>query len=162
MNEFRVRRATHDDLPVLVDFNDRLAEETESKQLDLDTLRSGIAALLSDPQKGRYFVACQEETVVGQAMHTWEWSDWRNGQIWWLQSVYIAPEFRQQGVFRLLFKHLLSKAESDPNVVGLRLYVENENAPAQATYERLGLLPTSYSVMECLFQPDHSVNKTAK
>lgn len=156
MSEFWVRRATTDDLSILVDFNGRLAEETEDKRLDRGTLEAGIRALLADSRKGRYFVACQGDAVVGQAMHTWEWSDWRNGQIWWLQSVYIAREYRQQGVFRLLFEYLLSEAENDPNVVGIRLYVENENAPARATYERLGLLRTSYSVMECLLQPDVS------
>jgi ribosomal protein S18 acetylase RimI-like enzyme len=81
-------------------------------------------------------------------MHTFEWSDWRNGDIWWLQSVYVSPEYRRRGVFRALFDHLRRKAEADPGVVGLRLYVEEQNSRAHATYERLGLKPGGYFVLE--------------
>lgn len=83
-------------------------------------------------------------------MHTWEWSDWRNGEIWWLQSVYVLPEFRRQGVFRSLIQHLQAEAAASPNVVGLRLYVEEHNTTAQATYDRLGLKLAGYVVMEAL------------
>ena len=84
-------------------------------------------------------------------MHTWEWSDWRNGEIWWLQSVYVHPDFRRQGVFRLLYEYLFEEAQADSNVVGIRLYVENDNRRAQETYQRLGMHRAGYSVMEKLF-----------
>jgi ribosomal protein S18 acetylase RimI-like enzyme len=106
---------------------------------------------LADPRKGRYFLACCHGEVVGQMMHTWEWSDWRNGQIWWLQSVYVLPEFRRRGVFRRLFAHLQQQAESDPEVIGLRLYVEAGNQTALETYRRMGLESAGYLVLEQIF-----------
>jgi ribosomal protein S18 acetylase RimI-like enzyme len=136
---------------VIVDYNCRLASETEGKQLDRPTVERGVAALLADPRHGRYFVACDGSRVVGQMMHTYEWSDWRNGQIWWLQSVYVAADFRQRGVFRALFEHVLKAAEADPGVVGVRLYVEEENKSAQAAYAKLGLDEAGYHVMERMF-----------
>lgn len=147
-----IRPAVPDDWPTIVEFNCRLAEESEGKRLDRADVEPGVRALLADPRKGRYFVAEAKETeaprVVGQLMHTFEWSDWRNGDIWWLQSVYVHPEFRRRGVFTALFEHLRSEAEADPGVVGLRLYVEEQNARAHATYEKLGLTPGGYFVME--------------
>ena len=148
MDQFDVRLALSDDWETIVDFNCRLAEETENMQLDPATVRAGVEAVLADPHKGRYFVACVGQNVVGQMMHTWEWSDWRNGEIWWLQSVFVAPQYRRQGVFRRLYQHLLDEAVADPNVVGLRLYVERENQPAHATYRGLGMQETDYLVME--------------
>ncbi|HVW01866.1 MAG TPA: GNAT family N-acetyltransferase, partial [Planctomycetaceae bacterium] len=120
---------------------------------DRPTVERGVAALLADPRHGRYFVACDGPRVVGQMMHTYEWSDWRNGQIWWLQSVYVAADFRQRGVFRALFEHVLHAAEADPGVVGVRLYVEDENKSAQAAYAKLGLDEAGYHVMERMFAP---------
>lgn len=166
-----VRPAVPDDWPTIVDFNCRLAEESEGKRLDRADVEPGVQALLADPRKGRYFVAVVHDTeqpapsaqanppgppflrgeegrVVGQLMHTFEWSDWRNGDIWWLQSVYVHPDYRRQGVFRALFDRLQSEAAADPNVVGLRLYVEEANTKAHATYEMLGLKPGGYFVME--------------
>ncbi len=147
---FTIRQADSVDEEVVVDFNCRLAAETESKQLDRPTVRLGVRAILGNPRHGRYFVACLDGRVVGQMMHTFEWSDWRNGEIWWLQSVYVDPDFRRQGVFRQLVQHLQSEAAASPNVAGLRLYVEEHNTAAQETYERLGLMPAGYVVMESL------------
>ncbi|HUG92661.1 MAG TPA: GNAT family N-acetyltransferase, partial [Planctomycetaceae bacterium] len=127
VDSMHVRLATAADRDTIAEFNCRLAEESEETSLDPETVREGVAALLADPAKGRYFVACAGGRIVGQLMHTWEWSDWRNGQIWWLQSVYVHPDYRRRGVFRRLFEHVLREAESDPGVVGLRLYVENGN-----------------------------------
>ncbi len=143
-----VRPATPADAEVLIDFNCRLAAETEHKQLDRDTVSHGVRRALADPAKARYFVACLGGRPVGQVMHTWEWSDWRNGYFWWLQSVYVVPAHRGRGVFRALFEHLRALAELDPEVIGLRLYVERENAAAQQVYARLGLTPTGYLVLE--------------
>jgi ribosomal protein S18 acetylase RimI-like enzyme len=153
MPELLVREATPDDWPRIAEFNRRLALETESLVLDGPTREAGVKAALADRSKARYFVACEESgQIVGQLMHTYEWSDWRNGDIWWLQSVYVHPDYRSQGVFRLLFEHLAREAESDPTVVGLRLYVEDHNERAQEVYGRLGLEAAGYQVMERFFR----------
>lgn len=156
MTDITTRTAVPADCEAIVAGNCRLAAETESKRLDVATVRSGVRALLADPGKGRYFVACCGDEVVGQVMYTREWSDWRNGEIWWLQSVYVAPAYRRQGVFRRLFRHVYEQAQADPSVVGLRLYVERENRPAQDVYRRLGLQEPGYFVMERLFDLDRS------
>ena len=147
---FVIRQAGPTDDEVVVDFNCRLAEETEAKQLDRATVQLGVRAILGNSRHGRYFVACIDGRVVGQMMHTFEWSDWRNGEIWWLQSVYVHPDYRRQGVFRQLIQHLQAEAAASPRVVGLRLYVEEHNTSAQLTYEQLGLKPAGYVVMESL------------
>jgi ribosomal protein S18 acetylase RimI-like enzyme len=150
--EITIRNATHDDAETIADFNCRLAAETEDKPLDPETVRMGVSALLDDTRRGQYFVACTSDgQIVGQLMHTFEWSDWRNGDIWWLQSVYVHADYRRQGVFRKLHQHLEELAESTPGVVGLRLYVENENSRAQETYCSLGFVEPGYRVMERMF-----------
>ena len=143
-----IRLAVRDDWPTIAEFNCRLAEESEGKQLDRQHVEPGVGAILDDPRKGRYLVALAEGRIVGQMMHTYEWSDWRNGDIWWLQSVYVHPDFRRHGVFRALFERLRSEAEADPSVVGLRLYVEAHNTRAHEAYRRLGLTDGGYFVME--------------
>lgn len=144
----QIRPASIDDWPIIVDFNCRLAAETEGKELDRAHVEPGVKAVLNDPRKGRYFVACIDGRVVGQLLHTFEWSDWRNGDIWWLQSVYVHPDFRRAGVFRALFDYLCQEAAADPGVVGLRLYVEAHNSRAQQTYQKLDLANAGYVVME--------------
>ena len=143
-----LRRAAPADGPVVAEFNRRLARESEGKALDPAVLAAGVAAVLADARKGLYFLAEQDQTVLGQIMVTFEWSDWRNGWIWWIQSVYVRPEARRQGVFRALFRHVHQMARQDPGVIGLRLYVERDNHAAQEVYQRLGLGRTSYLVME--------------
>jgi GNAT superfamily N-acetyltransferase len=147
-----IRSAQFDDWPTIADFNTRLAYETEGKRLDPDTIAQGVRTLLLQPQHGRYFVACIQDRIVGQIMHTREWSDWRNGEIWWLQSVYVLSEFRQRGVFRALFAHLQSLAQASSDVIGLRLYVEEHNTRAQEAYLTLGLKRAGYAVMEHVFR----------
>ncbi|MBW3538658.1 MAG: GNAT family N-acetyltransferase [Planctomycetes bacterium] len=151
MNDIHVRAAQPDDAPTIVEFNRRLALESESIALQTATLAAGVAALLADGGKGRYFVACSNGRVVGQLMHTREWSDWRNGDIWWLQSVYVDADYRRRGVFRKLFEHLYGEARRDPTVVGLRLYVETHNRHARETYASLGMREAGYDVMEQFF-----------
>ena len=151
MSECVVRAATVDDQDTIADFNARLAEETEDVSLDRETVVQGVRALLSDRTRGTYYVACTDGWIIGQIMHTREWSDWRNGDIWWIQSVYVHPDHRRRGVFRSLYAHLKTLATSDPGVVGLRLYVERENQAAQATYADLGMTPVPYLVMQHLF-----------
>lgn len=146
--DITIRPGRLSDVPQLVEFNCRLAFETEHLTLDQPTVEQGVTAALRDPSKARYFVACVDDVPIGQIMHTWEWSDWRNGSLWWLQSVYVHPDYRGRGVFRSLFRHVHQLACDDPQVVGLRLYVERENAVAQSVYESLGLTAGGYLVME--------------
>ncbi len=149
-SELTIRPATLDDWATIVEYNCRLAEESEHKQLDRPTVELGVGAILQDHNKGRYFVACADGNVVGQLMLTMEWSDWRNGDIWWLQSVYVHPDFRRRGIFRQLFNHVRDLAASTPQIVGLRLYVERENARAHSTYSELGMSPAGYFVMQMM------------
>jgi len=146
-----IRQASLSDAPVIAEFNLRLAEETEQLRLDPAIVRAGVAAILSDPIKGLYFVAEMDGVVVGQLMITYEWSDWRNGNLWWIQSVYVKPEFRGQGVFGALFKHLEDLARASHGVAGLRLYMDAENHRARRTYERLGMKHSNYEVFEIDF-----------
>src|SRR5579885_3015090 len=130
-----VRRATPDDLAVIVDFNRRLAEESEGKALDRAVLTAGVAAALADPSgKGPYFLAEDGGEVVGQMQVTFEWSDWRNGWFWWIQGVYVRAGSRRRGVFRALYDHVSRAAREEPGVIGLRLYVERDNVAAQQAY----------------------------
>jgi GNAT superfamily N-acetyltransferase len=148
-----VRPARIADAPVIAEFNRRLASETESRSLEEARLRQGVEALLRDASKGLYFVAEAEGQVVGQLMLTYEWSDWRNGTFWWIQSVYVRPECRRRGVLTALFEHVSQLANRERDVCGLRLYVDKHNRPAHAVYERLGLRPSSYEVLELDFVP---------
>jgi ribosomal protein S18 acetylase RimI-like enzyme len=143
-----IRPATSADAPAIVEANRRLAAETEDKVLDLVVLERGVARVLADATRGRYLVADDGERVVGQLMLTWEWSDWRDGWFWWIQSVYVWPEARGQGVFRRLYEQVIGEARTAGNVVGIRLYVENANKAAQETYYRLGMKQAGYFVLE--------------
>lgn len=147
----RIRKATLTDAPVVAEFNLRLAEETEQLRLNPQTVSAGVAAVLNDPAKGLYFVAEAAGAVVGQLMVTYEWSDWRNGNLWWIQSVYVKPEFRSRGVFRALFEHLKSLARASHDVAGLRLYMHAENDRARRAYEHLGMKRSDYEIFEMDF-----------
>ncbi|MBI2823537.1 MAG: GNAT family N-acetyltransferase [Planctomycetia bacterium] len=144
----RVREATIDDVRTIVEFNRLLALESENKTLDPAVLTLGVEQALAQPALCRYFVAELGTEVVGQTMITYEWSDWRNGVIWWIQSVYVAPRHRGGGVFRALHEHIRTLAHAMPNVRALRLYVEQENHAAIATYRRMGLAPTGHLLYE--------------
>jgi GNAT superfamily N-acetyltransferase len=149
----RIRPAVPADLVTIVEFNSLLASETESKTLDRTILEAGVASALADPDRLRYWVAelDGEPQPVGQAAVTREWSDWRMGWIWWFQSVYVAAPFRGRGVFRALYQHVRDEARSLRDVIGLRLYVEDANEPAQRTYQSLGMKPGGYSVYQELW-----------
>ena len=151
-----IRDAVPADRPAIVEFNRLLAVETEHKVLDPAILDQGVARALAEPDRLRYWVAqlsCVEgHRLIGQTAITREWSDWRNGWIWWLQSVYIKADCRGQGVFKALYRHIYDQAmASSSNVIGLRLYVENSNLRAQQTYQALGMKPGGYSVLEELW-----------
>ncbi len=143
-----IRPATLADLDVLVQFSGAMAKETEGRTLDLDRLRQGTRAVLESSGHGRYLVAEKDGTVVGQLLITYEWSDWRNGVFWWIQSVYVAPSVRRGGIYRTMHMHVEREARARGDVCGVRLYVEKENAAAQAAYARLGMKPTGYCVYE--------------
>jgi ribosomal protein S18 acetylase RimI-like enzyme len=144
----RIRAAEAADLEVLVGFAQAMARETEGKHLDDATLRPGTATLLADPSLGRCFVVESKGEVVASLMLTTEWSEWRNGLFWWIQSVYVRPGERGRGHYRRLHEHVRALAAQDPRVCGLRLYVERENSGAQATYRALGMEETQYLVFE--------------
>jgi GNAT superfamily N-acetyltransferase len=143
-----IRRATPADATVVVEFNRRLAEETEGKTLDISVLTVGVTAGLADPAKAWYFLAEEDGVVLGQMMITFEWSDWRNGWFWWIQSVYVRADARRRGIFRRLYEHVSQRAREGPDVIGLRLYVERHNHAAQQTYTHLGMEPAGYLVFE--------------
>ena len=143
-----VRQARSADAPLVIDFNCLLAAESEGKTLDAKSIRPGVDAILADPGKGFYFLAEEAGQVLGQISVTFEWSDWRNGWFWWIQSVYVRKEARRRGVFRSLYAHVEQLARSDPFVIGLRLYVEEANKSAQQTYFDLGMERTGYFVLE--------------
>lgn len=146
--ELCVREATLDDTATIVEFNRRLAFESEQRVLDRATLQRGIARALTEPDLCRYFLAERDGRVVGQAMITYELTDWRDGVMWWLQSVYVEPPSRRQGVFRALFEHISALARTRSDVRGLRLYVERANRGAMSTYRAVGLKPTGHFVYE--------------
>ncbi len=156
-----IRPASQDDLDIIVMFNAAMALETERRQLDLPTLRQGTLAVLESPAYGFYVLAALQEDKrykpVGQLMITYEWSDWRNGAFWWIQSVYVEPNRRGQGVFRAMHDHILVRAKADPRVCGLRLYVKRENRRAQTVYQHLGLTPSAYTVFEQDFVLGHEI-----
>jgi len=147
-----IRDATPADRDIIADYNSRLSEETDDGPLDSTLIVPGVTALLADRAKGRYWLAEENGQIVGQIGITYEWSDWRNGMLWWVQSVYVHADHRRKGVFSALFRHVESLAEEDSEVVGLRLYVERDNARAQATYTDLGLSMTGFQVMQSLFR----------
>jgi GNAT superfamily N-acetyltransferase len=147
----QIRDARPGDHAAIVHGNSQLALETEGKTLDPDVLAQGVATALADTDRLRYWVAEIDDQIVGHAAITREWSDWRNGWLWWLQSVYVWPEHRAQGVFRALYQHIRSESIRAADVIGLRLYVEEGNLRAQSTYRALGMKPGGYAVYEDLW-----------
>lgn len=144
-----IRKAILRDADVIAEFNVKLARESEDLGLDLNTVTQGVTALLNDPAKGVYFVAEEESQVVGQLLITYEWSDWRNGYFWWIQSVFVKADCRGRGVFAMLLEHVQGLARGQGNVCGLRLYVEQENDRARGAYLKLGFEQKHYQVFEC-------------
>ncbi len=160
----RIRRATIADKETIRVFNAALARETEARNLDIQVLQAGVEAILADPLKGWYVLAecvpdSGQPTVIGQILITFEWSDWRNGYFWWLQSLYVDQHYRQQGVFRQLYEYVCGEARhSLENVCGFRLYVEGSNHTAQEIYAYIGLQRTPYQMYEIDFSENQSVS----
>ncbi len=147
-SDIKIRHATPDDLEQIVTYNQGLAIETEGRTIDDATLRNGIEQALADRRRCLYFVAERGPEVVGQCMVTFEWTDWRNGWLWWFQSVYVHKNHRRQGIFRALYDHVEREARSNPDVRGLRLYVERDNHTAMKTYDEMGMTPSGHIVYE--------------
>ena len=144
--EFRL--ATLDDADVIARFAADMALETENLTLDRERVRRGVEAALRDPSKGFYLLAVADGKVVGQSMATFEWSDWSDGMRWWVQSVYVHPDYRRRGIYRGLFEHLRGLAANEDAVCCLRLYVHRQNRSAQAVYQKLGFQETQYHLYE--------------
>jgi ribosomal protein S18 acetylase RimI-like enzyme len=155
LDHLNVRLARPEDAAAITSFSAAMALETEGRRLDLDRLHLGTIALLEYPDRGFFMVAELEEAddrqLLGQLMITYEWSDWRNGAFWWIQSVYVDPAWRRRSVFRRMHETVMATAKTSPNVCGVRLYVEESNGAAQAVYRKVGLTPSSYAIFETDF-----------
>ena len=149
--EITIREARRADIETLVGFNAAMATETEGKSLDLATLIGGTTSVFDDPQKGFYLMAEVDGSVVGSLLVVYEWSDWRNSTFWWIQSVYVRQDWRRKGVYRMLHDRVHQAARSRPDVCGIRLYVDQDNLPAQATYTSLGMSKSHYDLFEIDF-----------
>jgi len=143
-----IRLAIEKDAPELVEFNQAMALETEGKHLDSEILKNGVESVFNDEKKGFYVVTEADAKIVGGLMVTFEWSDWRNSWFWWIQSVYILPEYRGRSIYRLMYEFVKDKAKQEKNVCGFRLYVEKENVNAQKVYEKLGMESSHYLMYE--------------
>ncbi|MFO7754664.1 MAG: GNAT family N-acetyltransferase [Bacteroidales bacterium] len=149
MKNLFIREARIIDAEKIISFQKSMAMETEDMSLDTDTVNHGVHAVFADPHKGKYYVAEYKGEVMGSLLITYEWSDWRNSFVWWLQSVYILPEHRRKGIFKEMYLHVKETALQN-NVSGLRLYVEQENVNAQKTYEAMGMKSDHYRMYEWL------------
>jgi GNAT superfamily N-acetyltransferase len=148
LTDILIRPARPEDAPAVVDFQLRLAKETEDLELDHPTVTAGVAAGMADPNKAVYYVAERGGRIVGGLMTTFEWSDWRNGLILWIQSVYVIAEERGRGTYRALYEYLKRRVEEDPGLKGIRLYVDKRNTAAQQVYARLGMNGEHYATFE--------------
>ena len=147
------RYARIDDLQTIAEFQIAMAWETETLHLDREICQAGVRGLFQNPAFGQYYVAEIDGRVVGSTLVTYEWSDWRNGVVWWIQSVYVVPDQRRRGVYAGLYSRIRELAEADANVRGIRLYVDRRNVPAQEVYRRLGMDGDHYQVFEWMKQP---------
>ena len=143
-----IQKATAENIEVLIDFQQRLALESESVNLNGETLRNGMKAMFADPSKGIYYVVKEEHEIIGCHMITYEWSDWRNGMVWWLQSVYVKESHRKKGIFKMMYDNLINIINKDPQLIGLRLYVDKSNERALKVYEAMGMDGSHYTVYE--------------
>ncbi len=143
-----IREANANDISSIIDFQLKMALETENLNLNKKVLTEGVHKIFKYPSKGKYFVAEINEKVIGSTMITYEWSDWRNGTVIWLQSVYILPEYRGQKIFSRIYKHIKQIAEQDTSIAGIRLYVDKTNQHAQSVYQTLGMNGDHYATYE--------------
>jgi GNAT superfamily N-acetyltransferase len=147
-----IRQAIEADATSIVEFQLAMAWETEKLQLHEPTVVKGVAAIFEDSSKGIYYVAETDEKVVGSLLTTFEWSDWRNGTVLWIQSVYVRQEFRERSIFTKLYKHIQELVASNPNLRGIRLYADKTNTSAHRVYEHLGMTAEHYQMYEWMKQ----------
>jgi GNAT superfamily N-acetyltransferase len=145
-----IRPARREDAATIVEFQILMARETEAVELDRPTVTRGVAAVFDDPSKGEYWLAEEDGRILGGLLVTFEWSDWRNGTVLWVQSVYVLPEARGRGIYPRLYEHLKSRVETSPDLCGIRLYVDKRNTAAQRVYARLGMTREHYELFEWL------------
>ena len=143
-----IEKAREEHIDILIDFQQRLAFESEEVTLDAATIRSGMKAMFADPSKGVYYIAREENEIIGCHMITYEWSDWRNGMVWWLQSVYVKESHRKKGIFKKMYDNVIAIIKNDPNLIGLRLYVDKSNERAMKVYAAMGMDGSHYTVYE--------------
>ena len=143
-----IRQAIEADAPAIVEFQVAMAWETETLQLDEPTVVKGVAAVFADSSKGVYYVAETDGKVVGSLLTTFEWSDWRNGTVLWIQSVYVRPEYRKRSIFSKLYKHIQKMVVDNQNLRGIRLYADKTNTAAHGVYEHLGMTAEHYQMYE--------------
>jgi ribosomal protein S18 acetylase RimI-like enzyme len=148
MENITIRKALTEDAYLIIDFNVRMAFETEGLELSKEKITNGVINLMNNPGLGFYIVVECNGKIAGSLMVTTEWSDWRNGLFWWIQSVYVLPEFRRMGIYRAMYEHVKELAQGRPEICGYRLYVERNNKIAQTTYEKLGMEETHYLLYE--------------
>ncbi|MBT7333608.1 MAG: GNAT family N-acetyltransferase [Gammaproteobacteria bacterium] len=148
MSEITIRRAVHTDIPFLIESNQAMATETEDLGLNIQALGKGIAYLMTHAAEGFYLIAEQNRISIGTLMVTFEWSDWRNGRFWWIQSVFVPITHRRKGVYNLMHNAVRQLALQDPQACGIRLYVEHNNQPAIGTYLKMGMAETHYRLYE--------------
>jgi ribosomal protein S18 acetylase RimI-like enzyme len=146
--DIKIRPGLLFDIPIICDYQLKMAYETEQMKLDPPTVEKGVAAVFDDPGKGKYWLAEVSGEVVGCLLTIPEWSDWRNGTVLWIHSVYVRPEFRQHGVFRMLYLHLKTMVQESKDLRGVRLYVDKTNTSAQKVYENLGMSGEHYHLFE--------------
>ena len=144
----QIRKAAKEDASTIAVFNINMAFETEKKVLPEDIINEGVRKMLETPSLGFYLVAEVDGQIVGSLMVTTEWSDWRNGMFWWIQSVYVTQRFRKQGIYRAMYDYVKKLSDSEDNICGFRLYVEKQNVNAQETYKKLGMSETEYYLYE--------------
>jgi GNAT superfamily N-acetyltransferase len=144
-----IRKAIPEDAQVIIDFQQKMAWETEEFALVPEIVTSGVNAVFTDASRGQYWVAEADNHILASLLITYEWSDWRNSNVWWFQSVYVLPEWRRKGIFRAMYLQIKHEAEKK-GVAGLRLYVETNNTRAQITYKALGMQSEHYRMYEWL------------
>lgn len=143
-----VRAAVKNDIERIVDFQLAMARETENISLNRDVVMKGVSAVFNDPAKGKYFVVANDRGAIASTLLTPEWSDWRNGFVYWIQSVYVQPDYRKHGVFSKMFDFLKTMVKNDEQLMGLRLYVDKTNHRARAIYQKLGMNGEHYDLFE--------------
>ena len=152
MTDFLIRKARREDAEVIAGFNQSMAMETEGRYLDDAVIGPGVKGLLENPERGFYLIVEVGQLPVACLLVTYEWSDWRNGMFWWIQSVNVIKDFRRQGIYRRMYEHLKQMAETEGGICGFRLYAENENQRAHATYRAMGMDKCRYQMFEELVE----------